>query len=142
MRIAVFGGSFDPIHIAHVAIVKNALNSLNIDKLIVVPTYLNPFKADLEIVYEALCSLVTTLQIEEILSIFPFFLVIIFFATICESSKGISRFVNNISLKVSFLISLKKLILLIPKLFIKISNEFFFLDGSKETADSFFIFSV
>ena len=46
MRIAVFGGSFDPIHIAHVAIVKNALNSLNIDKLIVVPTYLNPFKTD------------------------------------------------------------------------------------------------
>lgn len=44
MNIAVFGGSFDPIHIAHVAIVNKALKTLDIDKLIVVPTYLNPFK--------------------------------------------------------------------------------------------------
>lgn len=44
MRIAIFGGSFDPIHIAHVAIVEKALIKLNIDKIIVVPTYLNPFK--------------------------------------------------------------------------------------------------
>ena len=44
MQIAVFGGSFDPIHIAHVAIVETALEKLNIDKLIIVPTYLNPFK--------------------------------------------------------------------------------------------------
>ena len=44
MRIAIFGGSFDPIHIAHVAIVENALSKLDIDKLVVVPTYLNPFK--------------------------------------------------------------------------------------------------
>ena len=45
MRIAIFGGSFDPLHLAHVAIVQNALNELDIDKLIVVPTYLNPFKS-------------------------------------------------------------------------------------------------
>lgn len=44
MRIAIFGGSFDPVHIAHVAIVSEALKQLNVDKLIVVPTYLNPFK--------------------------------------------------------------------------------------------------
>jgi nicotinate-nucleotide adenylyltransferase len=44
VRIAIFGGSFDPLHIAHVAIVDNALDELNIDKLIIVPTYLNPFK--------------------------------------------------------------------------------------------------
>lgn len=46
MRIAIFGGSFDPVHTAHVAIVNKALISLDIDKLIVVPTYLNPFKSD------------------------------------------------------------------------------------------------
>jgi nicotinate-nucleotide adenylyltransferase len=44
VRIAIFGGSFDPVHIAHVAIVEAALENLNIDKLIIVPTYLNPFK--------------------------------------------------------------------------------------------------
>ena len=44
MRIAIFGGSFDPIHIAHVMIVRKALKELDIDMLIIVPTYLNPFK--------------------------------------------------------------------------------------------------
>lgn len=45
MQLAVFGGSFDPIHIAHEAIVNKALETLEIDKIIVVPTYLNPFKS-------------------------------------------------------------------------------------------------
>lgn len=45
MRIAIFGGSFDPLHLAHVAIVQNALKKLDIDKLLIVPTYLNPFKS-------------------------------------------------------------------------------------------------
>ena len=44
MHIAIFGGSFDPVHIAHEAIVNQALKSLNIQKVIVVPTYLSPFK--------------------------------------------------------------------------------------------------
>ena len=45
MQLAIFGGNFDPIHIAHEAIVNKALDSLEIDKIIVVPTYLNPFKS-------------------------------------------------------------------------------------------------
>ncbi len=44
INIALFGGSFDPPHIGHEMIVKSALNKLKIDKLYVVPTYLNPFK--------------------------------------------------------------------------------------------------
>ena len=44
MKVAVFGGSFDPIHEGHIEIIKEALSTLNIDKLFVVPTYLNPFK--------------------------------------------------------------------------------------------------
>lgn len=44
MQLAVFGGSFDPVHIAHEAIVNEAIKELDIDKLIVVPTFLNPFK--------------------------------------------------------------------------------------------------
>jgi len=43
--IALFGGSFDPPHLGHEAIVK-ALNKLDfIDKIIVMPTFLNPFKS-------------------------------------------------------------------------------------------------
>lgn len=43
--IALFGGSFDPPHIAHEAIVRALLNIKEIDKVIVMPTYLNPFKS-------------------------------------------------------------------------------------------------
>ncbi|NPA04217.1 MAG: nicotinate (nicotinamide) nucleotide adenylyltransferase [Epsilonproteobacteria bacterium] len=44
MKIAVFGGSFDPPHLGHLKIVKEALKELEVDLVIVVPTYLNPFK--------------------------------------------------------------------------------------------------
>lgn len=44
-KVAIFGGSFDPPHAAHQAIVQSALENLDIDKLIVVPAYLNPFKS-------------------------------------------------------------------------------------------------
>ncbi len=40
----MFGGSFDPPHMGHQRIVKMAIKSLDIDKLLVVPAYLNPFK--------------------------------------------------------------------------------------------------
>jgi len=43
-RVALYGGSFDPPHIGHEAIVK-ALEKLDfIDKIIIMPTFLNPFK--------------------------------------------------------------------------------------------------
>jgi len=45
MDIAVFGGSFDPPHMGHQKIVELALSELPIEKLFVVPTYLNPFKS-------------------------------------------------------------------------------------------------
>ena len=45
MNIALFGGSFDPPHIGHKMIVKQALSQLDIDQLIVMPTFLNPFKS-------------------------------------------------------------------------------------------------
>ncbi len=44
MKIAIFGGSFDPPHIGHEQIVKLILNSLEIDLLFIVPAYLSPFK--------------------------------------------------------------------------------------------------
>ncbi len=44
MVVAVFGGSFDPFHDGHFQVIKEALKTLQIDKLFVIPTYLNPFK--------------------------------------------------------------------------------------------------
>jgi nicotinate-nucleotide adenylyltransferase len=43
-RVALFGGSFDPPHFGHKMVVEEALNVLDIDRVIVVPTFLNPFK--------------------------------------------------------------------------------------------------
>ena len=43
--IALFGGSFDPPHLGHKAVVDAALLALDVDKVIVMPAYLNPFKS-------------------------------------------------------------------------------------------------
>ena len=42
--VAIFGGSFDPPHKGHQQIVESVIENLDIDKLLVVPAYLNPFK--------------------------------------------------------------------------------------------------
>ena len=44
MNIALYGGSFDPPHIGHLQVVHTALQSLDIDKVIVIPAFVNPFK--------------------------------------------------------------------------------------------------
>ncbi len=44
INIALFGGSFDPPHIAHEQIVKQIIKNIQIDKLFIAPTYINPFK--------------------------------------------------------------------------------------------------
>ncbi|QKT05424.1 nicotinate-nucleotide adenylyltransferase [Mycoplasma sp. OR1901] len=44
MKIGIYGGSFDPIHKGHIQIAKDAIKELNLDKLLIVPTYQSPFK--------------------------------------------------------------------------------------------------
>lgn len=44
MKLALYGGSFDPPHAGHVAVVTEALKHLEIDQLIIVPASRNPFK--------------------------------------------------------------------------------------------------
>ena len=44
MNIALFGGSFDPFHTGHEAIIESLYKYLDIEKVFLVPTYLNPFK--------------------------------------------------------------------------------------------------
>ena len=43
---AIYGGSFDPIHIGHVALAESAVKECAIDKLIFMPAYMSPFKMD------------------------------------------------------------------------------------------------
>ncbi|QSZ42645.1 nicotinate (nicotinamide) nucleotide adenylyltransferase [Sulfurimonas aquatica] len=42
---ALYGGSFDPPHIGHEAVVKALIDLDFLDEIILMPTYLNPFKA-------------------------------------------------------------------------------------------------
>ncbi len=44
MKIAIFGGSFNPVHKGHVNIMQTAIEELELDKLYVVPAFKNPFK--------------------------------------------------------------------------------------------------
>ena len=44
MRIGLFGGSFDPIHLGHVGIARKAISDLALDKLVVLPAATSPFK--------------------------------------------------------------------------------------------------
>ncbi|MBN2815825.1 MAG: nicotinate (nicotinamide) nucleotide adenylyltransferase [Campylobacterales bacterium] len=43
--VALYGGSFDPPHIGHEAVVKALQKKKFIDKIIIMPTFLNPFKS-------------------------------------------------------------------------------------------------
>jgi len=45
LSIALFGGSFDPPHIGHIAIIEALEKLAYIDKIIIMPTFLNPFKS-------------------------------------------------------------------------------------------------
>ncbi len=44
MNIAIYGGSFDPPHKGHEEVVSQALKTLSIDKLFIIPAWQNPFK--------------------------------------------------------------------------------------------------
>ncbi len=46
-RVALFGGSFNPPHVAHVLAVVYALSTAPIDEVLVVPVYRHPFAKEL-----------------------------------------------------------------------------------------------
>ncbi len=43
-KYGIYGGSFDPIHIGHIALADHAVKACGLDKLIFMPTYVSPFK--------------------------------------------------------------------------------------------------
>jgi nicotinate-nucleotide adenylyltransferase len=48
-RVAVFGGTFDPIHIGHLAAVQDAVDALEIDRVLFVPNSQPPHKTTLPV---------------------------------------------------------------------------------------------
>lgn len=45
MRIAVYGGTFDPPHIAHLVVAQEAVDALGLDRLLFIPTGVPPLKS-------------------------------------------------------------------------------------------------
>lgn len=46
MKIGLFGGTFDPIHLGHLIVMENVLNIMNLDKIIILPSSNPPHKQD------------------------------------------------------------------------------------------------
>lgn len=44
MKIGIFGGTFNPVHIGHVKLAENFKNELKLDKLLIIPTAVPPHK--------------------------------------------------------------------------------------------------
>lgn len=49
MRTAIFGGSFNPIHNGHVNLVRETAEKAALDRVIVMPTFISPFKKDSDV---------------------------------------------------------------------------------------------
>ena len=52
MRIGLYGGSFNPVHLGHVGIAKRAIVDLALDRLIVIPANVSPFKTEQPMIWE------------------------------------------------------------------------------------------
>ena len=44
MRLAILGGSFNPIHLGHLNLAFHSYKELAYDKIAIVPAYISPFK--------------------------------------------------------------------------------------------------
>src|SRR5208283_1006424 len=44
MKLGLFGGSFDPVHLGHLLVAQAALEELGLDRLFFIPTAQSPFK--------------------------------------------------------------------------------------------------
>lgn len=52
MRIGLYGGSFNPVHLGHVGIAQRAIVDLALDRLIVIPANVSPFKTEQPMIWE------------------------------------------------------------------------------------------
>ncbi len=44
MKIGIYGGSFNPVHFGHVNVARQAIETLSLDRLMIVPANVSPFK--------------------------------------------------------------------------------------------------
>jgi nicotinate-nucleotide adenylyltransferase len=46
MKIGLYGGSFDPVHLGHVKLCEYFFRTLSLDKVFVIPAFVSPFKVE------------------------------------------------------------------------------------------------
>ncbi len=46
MKLGIYGGSFDPVHLGHLLVAQAAIEELGLDRLFFIPAALSPFKPD------------------------------------------------------------------------------------------------
>ena len=46
MKIGIYGGSFNPVHFGHVNVARQAIEALSLDRLMIIPASVSPFKTD------------------------------------------------------------------------------------------------
>jgi nicotinate-nucleotide adenylyltransferase len=46
MKLGIYGGSFDPVHLGHLLVARAAIEELGLDRLFFVPTAQSPFKPE------------------------------------------------------------------------------------------------
>jgi len=58
MKIAIYGGSFNPMHIGHEKIVDYVLENLNMDKIIIIPVGIPSHRENKSYTYDTLLKLI------------------------------------------------------------------------------------
>ena len=46
MRLAILGGSFNPVHLGHLYLADAAISAFGYDRLLLIPAFRSPFKTD------------------------------------------------------------------------------------------------
>lgn len=54
MKLGIFGGSFDPVHIGHLLVAQAAVEELGLDRLFFIPAAVSPFKPENKMVSGAI----------------------------------------------------------------------------------------
>jgi len=49
VRLAIFGGTFDPPHVGHLIVAQDAIDALHLDRLVFVPASIPPHKRDVAV---------------------------------------------------------------------------------------------
>ena len=69
MKIGLFLGSFDPIHVSHISVITQLLNDNVVDNILIVPVTQNPFKVAQSAPFDIRCHMIQV-EIDKLNAVF------------------------------------------------------------------------